>query len=424
MVAKIIISKNIQKALNYNEQKVVAGKASCLAAVNYLKEADEMNFYEKLDRFTRLMALNERASTNTLHISLNFAPSEKPTDEKLMAIAGAYMHKIGFANQPHLIYRHHDAGHPHIHIVTCNIKSDGSRINCHNIGRNISEPARKEVETEFGLLKASGRNKMIHSIADTSPVKIVYGKSETKRSITNVLDAVINRYAYTSLAELNAVLKQFNVLADRGQEQGRIYKQRGLVYRILDEKGQKAGVPIKASSIYSKPTLVALEKKFSENEEKRKPFKNSLKERIDQAIVIGTSMQEFNKALSAKNIVAVLRRNEQGVVYGITYIDERNKAVFNGSDLGKSYAANAILQGILQRAGDPKHSEQSPPPERKEKYHTKEVERVKDKEVSEVVGIAQTQPLLAQLLQPEKTNAYVPFELKKKKKKKRRKPKL
>ena len=85
---------------------------------------------------------------------------------------------------------------------------------------------------------------------------------ETKRSISNVVGAVFSQYKFTSLPEFNAALKQFNVIADRGKEEGRIYKNRGLVYRILDADGNKVGVPIKASSIGCKPTLDNLEKKF------------------------------------------------------------------------------------------------------------------------------------------------------------------
>jgi hypothetical protein len=77
-----------------------------------------LNFYQKLLRFERLNALNDRASTKTIHVSLNFDPSEKFTDEKLNEIAEVYMQKIGFADQPYLVYKHTDAGHPHIHIVS------------------------------------------------------------------------------------------------------------------------------------------------------------------------------------------------------------------------------------------------------------------------------------------------------------------
>ena len=38
------------------------------------------------------------------------------------------MQGIGFGNQPYLVYQHHDAGHPHIHMVTANIQADGQRI--------------------------------------------------------------------------------------------------------------------------------------------------------------------------------------------------------------------------------------------------------------------------------------------------------
>ena len=54
--------------------------------------------------------------------------ADKLSKEKLKEIANEYMQKIGFGEQPYLLYQHHDAGHPHIHIVTTNIKADGKRI--------------------------------------------------------------------------------------------------------------------------------------------------------------------------------------------------------------------------------------------------------------------------------------------------------
>ena len=51
MVAKITIPKSINAALNYNEKKVQKGTAQCLHAANYLNEAINMNFYQKLNGF-------------------------------------------------------------------------------------------------------------------------------------------------------------------------------------------------------------------------------------------------------------------------------------------------------------------------------------------------------------------------------------
>src|SRR5215831_14380460 len=157
MVAKITTPHSIKRALNYNEQKVQKGKAELLFAGNYLQTREELNFYSKLERFEKLIEKNS-AKTNTLHISLNFDPSEKLSKEKLVGIANLYMSKIGFGNQPYLVYEHRDAGHPHIHIVTTSIQENGKRINTYNIGKNQSEKARKEIEVEFGLVNAASRD--------------------------------------------------------------------------------------------------------------------------------------------------------------------------------------------------------------------------------------------------------------------------
>lgn len=351
MVAKITTPKSIEAALNYNEKKVQKGNAVCLQAANYLSDAKNMNFYQKLNGFERLNSLNERATTKTLHVSLNFDPSEKLAENKLLQIASDYMQKIGFGNQPYLVYKHEDAGHPHIHIVSTTIKQNGSRINTHNIGRNQSEKARKEIEQTYGLVKAEGQQQVAKpGIKAVDIEKAIYGKSETKRSISNVVGAVFNQYKFSSLPEFNAALKQFNVVADRGKEEGRIYKNRGLVYRILDANGNKVGVPIKASSICCKPILTNLEKKFIDNETAKEILKPFVKIKLDDCISKSPStMMELMEYLKQKNIYTLLRQNTEGSLYGITFVDNQNKVVFNGSDLGKGYSA-AALQSRLATA--------------------------------------------------------------------------
>ena len=84
--------------------------------------------------------------------------------------------------------------------------------------------------------KQGGKNSTAFEHRIVSAAKVQYGKMETKRAIQNVLDAVINQYKYSSLPELNAVLKQYNVMADRGTENSITYQKKGLYYRILDER--------------------------------------------------------------------------------------------------------------------------------------------------------------------------------------------
>nr|MBA2562552.1 relaxase/mobilization nuclease domain-containing protein [Chitinophagaceae bacterium] len=345
MVAVIKTGSSIHRILNYNEQKVKEGIAQCIMAANFPKDVEDLSLNNKLNRLLNQAALNENVTRNSMHISLNFHPTENLSHARLGEIADVYMHKIGFGKQPYLVYQHQDAGHPHIHIVTIKVRADGSRIDTQNIGRNQSEKARKEIEQTFGLKRAEdSKKRQVYELKPVNVQRVQYGKSETKRAITNVLDAVLNTYKYSSLPELNAVLQQYNVVADRGNEASRIYQNNGLVYRIIDDSGNKVGVPIKASDFYNKPTLKYLKTKFGLNETAKQPHKVRVKNAVDLALLKYPkhSIQSLAQSLEKEAINTVIRHNDEGIIYGVTYVDHRTKTVFNGSDLGKQYSAKGI----------------------------------------------------------------------------------
>ncbi|RXK86191.1 relaxase/mobilization nuclease domain-containing protein [Filimonas effusa] len=351
MRPQISYPKSLSRVLNYNENKVKDGKALLLAAVNFLKNPDELKYREKYDTFKDRMDLNTRADTKLLHVSLNLHPSEthKLTPEFSKVLATEFMEKMGFGDQPYLVYQHFDAAHLHLNIVTTLIKEDGERINTHYQAKEKSEPIRKELEEKYGLIKVDKLDKAAEKrqalALDTRSVQ--YGRSETLRGITNVLDHVLLTYRYTSLEQLNTVLKGFNVIADRGKEGSSMYENRGLYYRALDENGQKIGVPIKASDIYSKPTLDELERHFKDNQQQAEKGKQSLKTKIDwQISQQPLSLRAFQQGLEKENVSLVIWQNEQGRVYGLTFVDHDKKTVYNGSDLDKNkeYGAKRIME--------------------------------------------------------------------------------
>ena len=52
--------------------------------------------------------------------------------------------------------------------------------------------------------------------------------------------------------------------------------------------------------------------------------------------------EEFVRLLADKGIDAVFRENDEGRIYGATFIDHKNREVYNGSRLGKEFSANAF----------------------------------------------------------------------------------
>ncbi|MBO9658905.1 MAG: relaxase/mobilization nuclease domain-containing protein, partial [Chitinophagaceae bacterium] len=347
MVARINPSKSIRRILQYNEQKCAVGKAELLRAENFLKVETELQWQDKLGVFQRLQALNEATGTNALHIFLSFDPSEKIADDIQIEIAQRYMRGIGFEDQPYLVYRHDDAGHPHLHIVTTNIRFDGRRIELHNLGRNASAQTRKQVEEEFGLVKAEGRGRQAQSIEQSiEKQKAQYGKRPTKSEISRVLRLVIDQYKYSSLEELNAVLGLYNVVADRGSPGSKMYEQEGLVFQMLDEQGKKVSASIKASALYMQPTLKKLRVKMKRNAELKKPQTKRVRSAIDFALIKkkAPDLNYLVGSLAKQQIQVLFRQTGEGFIYGMTFIDHHSKVVFNGSDLGKNYSAKNILE--------------------------------------------------------------------------------
>ncbi len=147
MRPKIISCRHISRSIRYNEQKVEGQTAERIAAANLLKPLDQLTLEDIEHRFLRRMELNDRVRTS-LHITLNFDPQDKLTNNLMQHIAHCYMKEIGFDGQPWIAWRHNDAGHPHCHIVTTHVQWNGDPIELYNIGRNQSEKARQKIESD------------------------------------------------------------------------------------------------------------------------------------------------------------------------------------------------------------------------------------------------------------------------------------
>lgn len=351
MVAKIISGKSIRGLLNYNEEKVQKGVANLVLANQFGLEISQLDHRAKIHRFECLTQLNSRVKTNALHIMLNFDHHDQLTLLQLQNIAMNYMERIGFGDQPYLVYNHKDASHQHLHIVTTNLKPNGKRISIHNIGKLLSEPARKVIESSYGLVKAEGKNASSHLLINDPLYKAIYGSQPTKKTLNLIVNRIIKDYKFTSLSELNAVLSTFNVIADRGKEDSIMFLKKGLVYSILDEKGRRIGNPIKASELNNRPTLERLEQKFVQHRTSRMPLKQDLINNINAVLqkYYLLTKATFLESLAKKNIQVVFRQNQNGLTYGVTFIDHKNKTVFKGSDLGKDFSAAALQRQFADK---------------------------------------------------------------------------
>ena len=199
----------------------------------------------------------------------------------------------------------------------------------------------RELEKKYSLIPATEKkrnqnDKVFH------PVN--YQAGDVKSQIASVIRHLPNYYQYQSLGEYNALLSLFNITTEKieGELQGKM--QQGLLYIPLNEKGERVGDPFKASLFGKSAGLPALELHFAKCKIALKdtPTKQTLKSAITIALQTTSDEQAFKKQLREQGINVVVRRNDVGRIYGMTFIDHNSKTVWNGSNLSKELSANTF----------------------------------------------------------------------------------
>ncbi len=351
MVARIRTGKSINRVLQYNEQKLRQQHAELLGARNFIVAASNLTGQEKLGVFKKLMSLNERTTTNALHVSLNFDPSENFSNERLLAIASDYMKGIGFADQPYLVYKHSDSGHPHIHIVSTNIRWDGSRIAMHNLGRTKSEETRKVIEEKYSLVPAE-YSKRAKKELSTGTTIAIYGKETTKQAVSRIVSLALGKYKPASLDELKAVLSLYHIGVIEARKQASDKQQQGLSYVVLDALSKPLSAPIKASALSNKPTLKNISKNFTRNEQLREANSESFHTKLKSAFVAGKtySFETFEKRLRAQGIAVRVAQGRSGEIKDMVFVDHRSGFIWKGENLLPDYCWKTLLVPSVNQA--------------------------------------------------------------------------
>ncbi len=367
MVSIVKSSRDTRSTVLYNEQKLTEKKAVFLGAFNYWQENADLTLNDKLHRLRDLTSRNERSQAHTIHFSLNYHPAQQLEDRKMRQLAREFLREVEFGDQPALVYRHLDAGHPHAHIVTVNIRPDGSRIDNDKRAPHYLQKVCSELEKRHDLMPAGMHIAINHMCEEQQYAqRLEYGKTPTKTGIETVLAHVLPNFNYTTIEELNAVLSLYRVQADRGSEYGRMYQSKGLYYRMIDERGVKIGAPIKASSLENKPTLDYLEKKCLANQLARQQYLKRMQDKVAIATSIGNqaSLQTWKEDLSRDGVEVVtlrtpIRRKHAPIGeerpentsprpefdgHGFYYVDVKRRAVLRDTDLGPEYTAESILR--------------------------------------------------------------------------------
>lgn len=335
MVAKISIGSSLYGALAYNGEKINEARGRILGSNKVVIPPDgHARIAQMVEDFKSFMPKMGRTKKPVLHISLNPHPEDRLTDQDFEILAREYLDTLGFGDQPFVIYKHEDIDRHHIHIVTVNVNEQGKRLNQAFLFRR-SKAITNELEQKYNLHKAQ-REK----VSPDTPIKKLDPSGDIKRQVQNTVKLVSMRYKFQTLGEYNAILSLYNIRCEPtdGRVNGREYH--GLVYFAMNDNGDTVSTPFKASRLGKFASRAAMEGHFERSKEsvEIRPTK-----RIVASVMAQSSGQDdFITRLKDNGIDLVLRYNEDGRIYGATFVDHNTHTVLNGSRLGKEFSANAF----------------------------------------------------------------------------------
>ncbi|MDR0540813.1 MAG: relaxase/mobilization nuclease domain-containing protein [Dysgonamonadaceae bacterium] len=340
MIAKISSGSSIYAVLSYNLDKVDANHAKVVFTCRMQDSGSGVyGMAACLRSFESRLMANSKTEKPVLHISLNPDPKDVLTDGQLSKIAEEYMQEMGYGGQPYIVFKHEDIDRRHLHIVSVRVDCEGKKIN-DRFEHRRSMGICRELEQRYGLVPADQKRWQ-----EGLPLKSVrYEDGDIKHQIANVIRPIARDYHFLSLKEYRALLTLYNTGMEeiRGEANGKQYK--GLVYSALNEKGEKTGSPFKSSLFGKSVGMEALEKRIEKSAEviKSRGLKERSKKAIAAAMRTHNNRADFEGALAKQGVSVLFRENEQGRIYGATFIDHHQKCVFNGSRLGKEFSANVF----------------------------------------------------------------------------------
>ncbi|MGJ7025660.1 conjugal transfer protein MobB [Petrimonas sulfuriphila] len=361
MVAKINVGSSLFGALAYNQNKVDEEQGKVLFS-NRMFESEDGNFNIRrcMESFEMQLPQDIKTEKPVVHISLNPHPDDKLSDEQLSEIAQEYMEKLGYGNQPYMVYKHEDIDRHHLHIVSLRVDENGKKLN-DKFEHRRSKDITQELEAKYGLHPAEKKQQQEHYQFQ----KVDYAAGDVKRQISNTVKGLVNTYRFQSFGELKTLLSLYNVHVEevKGEIRGKPYN--GIVYSATDDTGEKQGNPIKSSRLGKSVGTDALNQRMERTAGKRKDgkLKNNIKGRVKEALDASGSRKQFEKNLKEKGIEVVFRENTEGRIYGATFIDHENKAVLNGSRLGKEFSANVFNDLFRESHVNEGHTKQVIPKE-------------------------------------------------------------
>lgn len=330
-------------SVKYNESKVEAGEASVLFTMNIPDPSNPMATFEEYERGSL------RCEKMSFHASIDPSVDDRMSDRDIEEFAKKLMEKLGYGDQPYIVYRHSDIDRVHYHIVSVRVDKEGRKINDSN-ERKRCHQILKDLAAEFGYKVGKGQKK--DSRAEEFGVyKGFTPKAGNYSSQIEMLVSHAMRYHFTTEPQFRMLMNTLNVDFDYKKRGGKEY----LVFYGLDAKSERrctGGISEKKLAV---PSVEEIRKHTQDCKgEALKKEKGRVGSIVRSLLPHSSSEEHFRRMLEKTGISVHFSKTEDGRIFGATFIDHTAKCCFKASELHKITAAMFEEQRLAHWPGDEK----------------------------------------------------------------------
>jgi len=215
MIFRILKTRSsVAPTLDYNYDKVADGTARIVAG-HKLPSLSRAGIYAS---FAALEHTSYPIADVGFHMSVNPGTDDTCTESQIFDAICKVMYRLGYKDQPFLVFRHNDIDRTHYHVVSSRISTvTGRKINNYYENRKLTDYTRK-IGPEFGFTVPDGAaEKAVNKYTQGDrpiPNRFVPGKA-VYRQLKGIY-AYALQYCYSDFSDLAAVLERKGVRATIG----------------------------------------------------------------------------------------------------------------------------------------------------------------------------------------------------------------
>ena len=324
MVIKIYApAPSASSAVQYNERKVAEEKASVISSSRIADVTDPMKtfiVYENGSIRTRNMSF---------HATVSPGLTDKLTDKQVAALVRDWMQKMGYGNQPYILYKHNDTDRVHYHIVSVRVDENGRKIPDFQ-ERCRSRQAMKELMRQYDFEIGKGAKSGKSEAKDFNPYNgFDPSRGDFAGQVRKIAELAMTYY-FRKPDQFVLIMEALGIQVIR--------KEDGSHHFVgLDPKTHKPVTSPIGDSAIRFPSEKAVQKRI---EACKGNSKTREKQKVANAVRIALSPKKGIKTeihtlryLAKWGIYTKFSKTADGKIFGVTFVDMKNKCVFKASDL-------------------------------------------------------------------------------------------